>query len=150
MKYFAYGTLLTLEVMQSVAPSAKIEGYMRLDGYELGFGHCSHEGTHGCTLIEKSDGIVYGVQFDMSDEDMATLDKAAHVDEQQWVHKPVTLIDEAGNKVLSSTYHIPGAYKHWQPTDAYVAPIYAGLKVCPFPDDYKTFLKKLIVNAQNA
>ncbi|NRA88438.1 MAG: gamma-glutamylcyclotransferase [Rhizobiales bacterium] len=150
MKYFGYGTLLALENMQKVAPSASVDGYMRLDGYELGFGHCSHEGTFGCTLIEKAGAVTYGVQFDMSDDDMATLDKAAHVPEQQWVHKSITLIDEAGNEVVSSTYHIPGEYKHWQPTDAYVAPIYAGLEICPFPDDYKAFLKKLIVTAQNA
>jgi hypothetical protein len=36
--YFAYGTLLNIAAMQASAPSARPEGALRLDVYELGFG----------------------------------------------------------------------------------------------------------------
>ena len=148
MNYFAYGTLLAEDVMRSVAAGARNVGYMRLDDYALGFGECSQPGVAGCTLIPQKGGVTYGIQYELSDESMAVLDKAAHVDEEQWVHLPITLTDENGQKVQSSTYTIPGEHKDWAPTDQYVAPILQGLTHCAFPEEYKHRLRAMIAHAQ--
>lgn len=148
MHYFAYGTLLVEDSMRSVCPSARNVGYMRLEGFEMNFGHCSMDGVAGCTLIKRDGAVTYGIQYELTDEDMAKMDGAAHVEEAQWVHVPVTLIDKDGNKVQSSTYVIPGEYRPWAPTDAYVAPILQGLKECDFPEDYKARARAIIADAQ--
>lgn len=148
MHYFAYGTLLVEESMRKVAPGARNVGYMRLDDYVMGFGNCSHPNTAGCMLLPKKGAVTYGIQYELSDESMAALDAAAHVAEEQWVHFPVTLVDENGKKVQSTTYTIPGEYKPWVPTDEYVAPILLGLTQCPFPEQYKHDLRAMIAQAQ--
>jgi hypothetical protein len=144
MHYFAYGTLLVEESMRGVCPSAKNVGYMRLDGYEMAFGNCSREGLAGCTLVAKEGAVTYGIQFELTDEDMAKMDAAAEVDTEQWVHMPITLIDANGNEVPSSTYIIPGALDEWAPTPEYVSPILIGLETSDFPNDYKTFLRQKV------
>ena len=137
MHYFAYGTLLVENSMRAVCPSAKNVGYMRLEGYEMAFGNCAREGLAGCTLIKKDGAVTYGIQYELTDQDMAKMDAAAEVDTEQWVHMPITLIDKDGNEVSSSTYVIPGELSPWRPTPQYVAPIYAGLETANFPKSYK-------------
>lgn len=144
MHYFAYGTLLVEESMRGVCPSAKNVGYMRLDGYELAFGNCSREGLAGCTLVAKEGAVTYGIQYELTDEDMAKMDDAAEVSTKQWVHKSVTLTDANGNKVASSTYIIPGELNEWAPTPKYVSPILKGLDTSDFPNDYKVSLRNKI------
>ncbi|MCV2894966.1 gamma-glutamylcyclotransferase family protein [Lentibacter sp. XHP0401] len=150
MHYFAYGTLLVEENMRKVAPGARNVGYMRLEDYVLGFGKCSQPGVAGCMLVPKKGGVTYGIQYELSDGSMAALDAAAHVAEEQWVHVPVTLTDEAGNKVQSTTYTIPGSRRPWAPTDTYVAPILLGLTQCDFPEEYKHGLRAMIAHEQAA
>ncbi len=144
MHYFAYGTLLVEDSMKKVAPSARNVGYMRLDGYEMGFRKCSRPDLAGCTLEEKEGAVTYGIQFELSEEDMAKLDDAASVPDEQWVHMPIVLTDQEGNSVSSTTYVIPGNAEKWAPTQEYVAPIYRGLETCDFPKDYKDFLRTLL------
>lgn len=148
MHYFAYGTLLVEDSMRKLAPGVRNVGYMRLDDYVMGFGQCSQPGIAGCTLIPRKGAVTWGIQYRLSDEAMAALDKAAHVPEDQWAHLPVTLLDERGNQVPSTTYHIPGEYRPWVPTDAYVEPILLGLTQCPFPEEYKHEMRAMIARAQ--
>ena len=147
MHYFAYGTLLVEESMRSVCPSATNKDYMRLDGYEMAFGNCSKPGLAGCTLVPKTGAVTYGIQYELSEEDMAKLDNAAEVPDEQWVHLPITLVDKSGNEVPSSTYIIPGNPEKWAPTQKYVTPILKGLETCDFPAAYKDFLRELVDNA---
>ena len=50
MHYFAYGTLLDIDYMRQLCPSARPVGVMRLDGFELGFAKCADPSRAGCTL----------------------------------------------------------------------------------------------------
>jgi len=144
MHYFAYGTLLVEDSMRGVCPSATNVGYMRLDGYEMAFGNCTREGLAGCTLIKKEGAVTYGIQYELTDEDMAKMDAAAEVDTEQWIHMPITLIDVNGSEVPSSTYIIPGPLDEWSPTRKYVKPIIQGLQTSDFPQQYKDRLTKYI------
>lgn len=145
MHYFAYGTLLVEQSMQAVCPSAKNVGYMRLDGYEMAFGNCARVGLAGCTLLPKPGAVTYGIQYELTDEDMAKMDAAAEVDTKQWIHMPIVLTDSNGNKVPSSTYVIPGKIRFWSPTPKYVSPILKGLETSDFPEAYKKHLRGVIV-----
>ena len=142
--YFAYGTLLGEEAMQAFAPSARSAGVMRLDGYELAFGETHVPGKGGCWLKPADGAVVYGVQYSVSDEDMERMDKASGVPDGLWVHMPVTLTDEHGNNVESSTYTIPGSPHAFSPDRDYLGKIREGLSAMPLPADYVRKVERAI------
>ncbi len=134
--YFAYGTLLGEKAMRAFAPSARSVGVMRLDGYELAFGETHVPGTGGCWLKPADGAELYGVQYELSDEDMSRMDKASGIPEGLWVRMAVTLVDKNGNSIQSNTYTIPGSPPAFRPTEDYLGKVRAGLETMPLPSDY--------------
>jgi gamma-glutamylcyclotransferase len=149
MSYFAYGTLLDIDLMRRICPSARAVGVMRLDGYELGFARCADPAQAGCTLDAAPGAAVWGVQYEMSEEDAAKLDAAAGVLKGDWARKVVTVRDRAGNAVETTTLIIPDASGPHRSPDAYVAPIHKGAADFGLPADYLTRLRQLIVRARD-
>lgn len=145
--YFAYGTLLGEKAMRDFAPSAKPVGVMRLEGYELGFGETHVAGKGGCWLRPVDGGSVYGVQYELSDEDMERMDKASGIPEGLWAHLPVRLLDETGNRVESNTYTIPGTPPAFTPGDDYLGKIKAGLETTRLPADYVRKVEQTLEDA---
>ena len=143
-RYFAYGTLLDLASMQDFAPSATPNGVMRLDGYQLDFAETCRKGKGGCWLIPKEGAVTYGLEYTMSDEDMARLDVASGVPDGLWVHKPVTVTDAEGNKVETVTYTIPGDPAPFNPGEQYVSLIRKGMAALDLPADYVERIKSVI------
>lgn len=146
--YFAYGNLLDIELMRRIAPSAKAVAVARLEGQEIAFGRCNDPAIGGCTLAPRPGAETWGVQYELSEEDMATLDKAAGVDKGHWRHEPVTLKTADGEEIASVTYLIPEVSGHYAPPDTYVAPIYKGAEALGLPESYRARLRDLIVEAQ--
>lgn len=136
MNYFGYGTLLDLETMLRTAPSARSLGVMRLEGYRLGFARCPDGKSSGCTLEPAPGAVTYGVQYELSDEDMARMDAGAISGDRLWQHKRVTLQDADGHRVESLTYVIAGTAPAVVPTGEYVRPILKGLNDLDFPGSY--------------
>jgi len=148
MHYFAYGTLLDVPSMQAFAPSAKPVGVMRLDGYRLGFALCGDGSKGGCTLRPTQGAVLYGMQYSLSDADMAAMDKASGIDRALWVHKPITVIDDKGNAVRTVTYVVPGYPAPFAPSDAYVRPILQGLVDLSLDPAYAEEVRAIIARAQ--
>lgn len=148
MRYFAYGNLLDIDIMRRIAPSVRSLGVMRLDDHEIAFARCADPSQAGCTLDETRGSQTWGVQYEMSDEDMAALDKAAGVPVGHWEHKEITLIDQEGRATPSVTYVIPKSSGRYSPPDSYVAPIFKGADAFGLPDDYVKRLKEIIDDAQ--
>ena len=146
--YFAYGTLLTEPEMQALAPSARAVGIMRLDGYELGFGETHTAGTGGCLLKPVDGGRVFGVQYELSDDDMARMDEASGIPKELWVHLSVTVTDEDGNQVQTTTYTIPGSPPPFSPDESYFGKIRNGLRTLPLPPDYVARVEQIIADAR--
>ncbi len=148
MYYFAYGTLLDLDAMKGIAPSVRSHGVMRLDGYRLGFGRCARADSSGCTLDPTPGAVTYGIQYELSDEEMAGMDKVAVSGRDLWVHMPITVSNAAGERVESLTYVIPGKTRAVSPSDNYVRPILKGLDQWELPTAYVTDVKSIIAEAQ--
>jgi hypothetical protein len=147
--YFAYGTLLDVASMQAFAQSAQPVGIMRLDGWRLGFAMCADGSKGGCTLEPAPGAVLYGMQYALSDADMAKMDKASGIDKGLWVHKPVTVTDGAGKKVDTVTYAIPGRTAAFAPPDEYVRPILKGLDDLPLDRAYADQVRAIVARAQN-
>ena len=145
--YFAYGTLLDVPSMLAFAPSAKPVGVMRLDGYQMDFGETNQPGKGGCWLRPTEGGVVWGVQYELSDEDMERMDVASGVPQRLWVHLPVTLTDRDGGRVDSVTYTIPERPPAFRPGPDYVGKILAGIEALPMPADYVADVKARIAQA---
>ncbi len=150
MYYFAYGTLLDFDAMKRIAPGVRSLGIMRLDGYRMGFAQCPRGDMTGCTLDPDPDAVTYGVQYELSSEEMAHMDRSAVSGRDLWVHTPVTLVDSAGKRIDSLTYTIPGNTPSISPSDDYVRPILKGLDELEFPADYVAGMKALIASAQRS
>ncbi len=148
MHYFAYGTLLDVPSMQAFAPSAKPVGVMRLDGYRLGFAMCVDGSKGGCTLEPVPGAVLYGMQYSLSDADMAKMDKASGIDRGLWAHKPITVTDGRGNRVETVTYAIPGDPPPFAPPDDYVRPILKGLVDLALDPAYADSVRAIIARAQ--
>ena len=116
MNYFAYGTLLDLDYMRRLCPSARPLGVMRLDGYELGFAKCADPSRAGCTLDAAPGGSLWGVHYELSEADMTKLDEASGVPQGNWARKRVTIHDLQGKPVETTTYVIPQASARHAPT----------------------------------
>ena len=148
MHYFAYGTLLDIDYMRQLCPSARPVGVMRLDGFELGFAKCADPSRAGCTLEAVPGHSVWGVQYELSDADMTKLDAASGVPQGHWARKQVTVLDAEGKAVETTTYVIPRASGPHAPPDAYVSHIYTGAAQFKLPSDYIARLRILIGAAQ--
>jgi hypothetical protein len=145
--YFAYGTLLDVPSMKAFAPSAEPVGLMRLDGYSMDFAETHQKGKGGCWLRPDPQGAVWGLQYALSDEDMARMDVASGVPAGLWVHLPVTLTDAQGNHAQSVTYTIPNDPPPFRPGPDYVGKILAGLAALPFPETYAAQVRARIAAA---
>lgn len=146
--YFAYGTLLDVASMQSFAPSASPVGIMRLDGYRLGFAMCADGSKGGCTLVPTPGAVLYGMQYALSEADMARMDKVSGIDRGLWMHKPITVTDAGGRRIETVTYVIPGKTAAFTPPDSYVRPILKGLADLTLDKVYADQVRAIIDRAQ--
>lgn len=148
MHYFAYGNLLDVDLMRKLCPSARAVGVMRLDDYEIGFWKCADAGQAGCTLDSAPGRFLWGVQYELSQEDMDKLDKAAGVPEGHWEQQRITVHTPEGKAVETTTYVIPHPSGPHAPPESYVAPIYRGAEALALPGEYVARLRELIQSAQ--
>lgn len=149
-RYFAYGTLLDGELMRRIAPGATVLGVACLDGYELAFAACADPAHGGCTLARRDGAETWGVQYELPETEMQTLDAAAGIDKGHWRHQEIMLRTPAGRRVPSRTYVIPNSGGAWVPPDAYVAPILKGADALDFPPAYRARLRNIVAAAQGA
>lgn len=146
--YFAYGTLLDVAAMQAFAPSAVPVGLMRLDGYELGFAETRKTGKGGCRLVPKDGAVTWGLNYALSDADMAAMDRASGIPEGLWIHLPVRVCDRDGNAVQTVTYTIPGDPPPFRPSEDYVRPILDGIAALDVPVEYAERVRAIVAAAR--
>ena len=105
MKYFAYGSNMSLARLKQRAPSAKRYGCFKLVGYSLRFHKVGQDKSGKCDAFytaNKSD-YVLGALFEIDEADKIHLDKAEGLgfgyDEKQ-----VTLLNDHNEKVQAVLY----------------------------------------------
>ncbi len=76
MLYFAYGSNMDWNQMKARCPSAQFICKAILSNYRLDF--TWHSTTRGCGVadaVKDSDSIIWGVVYQINDNDISTLDK---------------------------------------------------------------------------
>lgn len=78
MKYFAYGSNMSLLRLKERVASAKRVGIFKLLEHSLRFHKMSNDGSGKCDalLTRKHEDYVLGVLFEINDDERAHLDKA--------------------------------------------------------------------------
>jgi gamma-glutamylcyclotransferase len=150
VRYFAYGTLLDVEGMKSRYPSAEPLGIFRLDGYRMTFARCADGSATGCSLEADPAAVTYGIEYQLSDEDMQRMDSAAVRGQDLWVHQPIRLVAPDGRAFDSVTYVIPGDPPRVGASSDYVRPILKGLDELDLPADYKATMRSIVAEARTA
>ena len=151
MLYFAYCTLLDFNEMRKYCPSAKPTGVMQLEGFKLCFATYSLSPSEGGCSLEKAPGkIMYGVLYEVSDNEMEVLDKASGLDKGYWTRTHVTLLNHKKENIRAVTYVIPNPHGRYHPPKTYSRPILIGAKAFQLPLDYVAELERIIEYAEGS
>lgn len=132
MKYFAYGSNMDPRTMADACPGATPLGAGRLDGYRLEFNVYSDQWQGGAANIEPDpDAHVWGVVWDVSEEDLAALDTfSGHPTFFRQEHVVVGTTD---GSIECVTYRVAHQKGYVRPTDAYINRIRAAIRLQGLP-----------------
>ncbi|GAA3529263.1 gamma-glutamylcyclotransferase family protein [Zobellella aerophila] len=106
MKYFAYGSNMSLARLRERVPSARKMGTYTLRRHVLRFHKRSRDGSAKCdAYATNEDGdYVLGVLFDISEADKKALDGAEGLG-RGYNEKKVIVVGQDGSVVLAITYY---------------------------------------------
>ena len=149
MFYFAYCTLLDIEETRKYCPTARPAGVMRLPGYRVGFATYSPNPSEGGCTLEKAPGKdLYGVLYEVAEEEMRTLDRASGVEKNYWTRIAIVLINGRDESVPAETYMIPRPFGPYHPPKSYTRPILTGARAFHLPEDYIAELERIIKSTE--
>ncbi len=140
-RYFAYCTLLDTAEMKRFCPHAEPTVVARLTGYRVVFDHYGEDQLGGgCNLHEDAGHEIYGLVYDLSDEEFDELDRISGVDRGYYERVPFTVTTVDGGEISAATYVMPNPGAPFRPTTAYTRPILAGAAALDLPSGYQTEL----------
>lgn len=105
MKYFAYGSNMSIKRLQARVPSARSFGTFCLRGYVLRFHKVSRDGSAKCDVYSTGDeqDKVFGVVFDINAEEKPALDRVEGLGQGYDIER-VELVDAEGVSLSAFTY----------------------------------------------
>lgn len=141
MKYFAYGSNMLEERLTNRVPDATFLTIAAIRGYKLYFHKRSDDGSGKCSIVrtDSREDMVYGVVFEVPDNQLEALDKAEGVG-HGYRHNykiPIRLAD--GTKLPMLTYVATGLKfidDSLIPYVWYHALVIAGAEQHNLPEDY--------------
>lgn len=141
MIYFAYGSNMDREQMQSRCPGSRVIGVGQLAHYMLAFTRWSRSWNSGTADILPERGKqVYGVLFDLTVEDLKRLDKIADYP-NSYLRQDVS-VEIEGEKLPALTY-IAMRQGVFFPSKAYLGKMIQGAEGHKIPERYIAFLRSL-------
>lgn len=148
MLYFAYCTLLDEAEMLRFVPGARPRMTGTIEGWRVGFAAHSADGG-GCHLFPETGHLVYGMLYDLLDEEMTQLDAISGVPIGLYRRIDVEVTTTEG-VIAAVTYVIPAPVGDFQPAGNYVRPILAGARALTLPDAYVSELEATVAAARGA
>jgi len=137
MKYFAYGSNMSLSRLKARTPSAKRIGRFILEQHELRFHKISKDGSGKCDAFQTKDphDFVIGALFEIHPDDKINLDRAEGLG-AGYEEKQVKIKNDAGNIVEAFTYYATQINQSLQPYSWYLNHVIIGAKETNVPDQY--------------
>lgn len=137
MKYFAYGSNMSVSRLRERTPSAEALGCHALKQHDLRFHKPSIDGSGKCDIFYTGDGsdIVFGALFEISPSEKASLDEAEGLG-YGYDEKIVTILATDGYSLEAMTYVATKFDEHLKPYSWYVNHVLVGASETPLPDEY--------------
>ena len=137
MKYFAYGSNMSLTRLRERAPSAVAIGCYTLAGHDLRFHKSGRDGSGKCDAFHSGDrcDVVYGVVFDICPSEKPALDKAEGLG-YGYDEKNVTIHSVDGTLLESFIYIATETDESLKPYSWYVNHVLVGARAASLPQEY--------------
>lgn len=137
MKYFAYGSNMSISRLKQRVPSAEALGCHALRQHDLRFHKSSKDGSGKCNVFYTGDDkdVVFGVLFEIDPSEKASLDKAEGLG-NGYDEKIVAVLAAYGYSVEATTYIAIIIDEHLKPYSWYVNHVLVGASETPLPDEY--------------
>jgi gamma-glutamylcyclotransferase (GGCT)/AIG2-like uncharacterized protein YtfP len=134
LPYFAYGANMDERHMHGRVPNARALGPARLGGFRLAFDVYSTEWQGGAAdVAPDADGHVWGVLWDVPDEELKGLD--AFQGHPTFFRREEMVVELGGEMVSAWTYRVAHQEGYVRPTDAYLAHLYSAIRVQGLPPE---------------
>ncbi|WP_444944106.1 gamma-glutamylcyclotransferase family protein [Microbulbifer sp. ZKSA006] len=144
MRYFAYGSNMSLPRLKKRVPSAVRIGMFTLAEHSLRFHKVSKDGSGKCDALftQDSKDCVIGALFEISDKEKGALDKVEGLG-YGYKEKRVRVTDVKGNSLEAVTYYAANTDPSLQPYSWYLYHVIYGAKETGIPTDYLNRLETI-------
>tara|TARA_R110000737_G_scaffold319206_4_gene330361 strand:- start:130 stop:621 length:492 start_codon:yes stop_codon:yes gene_type:complete len=142
MKYFAYGSNMSLLRLQERVPSAKKLAVVTLKSHQLRFNMRGDDGSGKCDAFQtnNSQDIVVGVLFEINKNEKGTLDRAESLG-HGYDEKLVTVENDSGEVFEALIYCALKIDSSLKPYSWYLNHVIIGAKVTALPIDYLAIIE---------
>lgn len=129
MKYFAYGSNMSISRLRKHVPSAERVGTFTLGSHDLRFHKTSKDGSGKCDAFETENPADYviGALFEINEDEKPDLDRAEGLG-YGYEEKIVSVSNECGDSFEAVTYYATNIDESLQPYSWYVLHVIVGAK----------------------
>lgn len=137
MKYFAYGSNMSIARLTARAPRSVPLGCHRLNEHDLRFHKAGADGSGKCDAFFTGivDHGVYGVLYDLDTRDKPALDRVEGLG-YGYDEKRVTVLSAGGSPVEALTYVATRIDRTLKPFTWYVSHVLIGSREASLPPEY--------------
>ena len=137
MKYFAYGSNMSISRLKERTPSAISLGCHLLKEHDLRFHKLGQDGSAKCDafLTRNEEDVIYGVLFEINHDEKIVLDEAEGLG-RGYDEKKVKIINSDGLHVEAITYIATNIDHMLRPFTWYVNHVLVGAKEAALPVNY--------------
>jgi gamma-glutamylcyclotransferase (GGCT)/AIG2-like uncharacterized protein YtfP len=119
MRYFAYGSNMDGRQTAETCPACQPVGHGKLEGFRLEFNVYSDRWEGGAANLEPdAEAHVWGVVWDISEEDLAALD--TYIGHPTYYRQEQVVVDVGGDRMECLTYRVAHQQGYVRPTDSYL------------------------------
>lgn len=148
MRYFAYGSNMSVARLRERAPSAEVVGMARLRHHRLCFHKVGTDGSGKCNIWHTGNGrdVVFGVIYEIAEADMQRLNAAENLGTGYELQTLPLELDDGGITQAQAYVAIP-INDALAPFDWYHALVVAGAREHGMPEAYVQRLEAVRVIA---
>ncbi|REL34994.1 gamma-glutamylcyclotransferase family protein [Thalassotalea euphylliae] len=144
LKYFAYGSNMSVPRLQQRVPSARYIGAYYLPKHDLRFHKKGVDGSAKCDafLTNKEEDVVFGVLFEFCPSEKHFLDAAEGLG-VFYFEKDVTIYDQHHQAEQASLYYASDSTPDIQPFTWYKHHVFYGASQANLPADYLAKIEQI-------
>lgn len=148
IKYFAYGSNMTIKTISKVCPSYKLLGPARLKDFRLAFTRFSNKFNGGgvADILQAPDLFVWGILYEVDENDVKNLDQKEDLGKAyNRINVNVTLQNGTTHQAITYAV-ISKAHYEIRPNIKYLDLLLQGAKENNLKKSYINFLESLLVD----